>query len=200
MSNMNIKSINIRSLCKKYKNHIVFNNLWMNITNEKVNLLLAPNGIGKSTLIKCICNFTKYSGKIEKNFEEDRLCPEKYNFPDYIRVKDIFAFLRLDYDYAMELLSRFKVNKDKFARELSKGMSQKIILTFIVSQDVDAYYFDEPLNGLDDESINIFVEEINRLQNNKKLVLISTHNPDYFSRLNPNIINLREYIEKKTII
>lgn len=195
MLGMNTKLIQIRNLTKKYKNVWVFKNLNMEINNTKANLLLAPNGVGKSTLIKCISGFIKYDGIILKNFENDCLCPEKYSFPDYLKIKDIFDFFDIDYEYALKLLKSFKVDENKFACELSKGMHQKILLTIIVTQDMDAYYFDEPLNGLDDESINIFVNELGKLQKRDKLILISTHNPESFSKLSPNIINLRDYIE-----
>ena len=79
---------------------------------------------------------------------------------------------------------------DKKIKELSKGMKQKIILIQAIAKDVDAYFFDEPLNGLDDESINLFIDEINKLHQNGKFILISTHQFQRFNGLLNNIVKI----------
>ena len=69
-------------------------------------------------------------------------------------------------------------------------MKQKIILIQAIAKDVDAYFFDEPLNGLDDESINLFIEEIDKMYQRGKFILISTHQFQRFQGLPNNIVKI----------
>ena len=192
--NTKLARINIVGLHKKYGKHVIFNNTNLSITSEHVNLLRAPNGFGKSTLIKCIVGITKYQGQIIINFDKFAYCPEKFSFPEFITIKELLALLPLDIHSAETLLEKFKIRMPLKVSELSKGMHQKILLTLIICRDVDAYFFDEPLNGLDDESIAIFVEALKELHKKGKLLLISTHNPQFFQALKCRIIVLRDYL------
>ena len=151
---------------------------------------MAPNGYGKSTLLKCIMGFLNYQGSIIKNFNYLAYCPERFIFPEFMKIGDFLNLIPLDFSKVRILLDKFNLNKEKYMHELSKGMRQKVLLIFTITRFADGYLFDEPLNGLDDQSIKVFVEEINELHKKGKLILISTHNPDRFKDLPIKLVNL----------
>ena len=74
-------------------------------------------------------------------------------------------------------------------------MVQKIIIAKTILEESNLYIFDEPLNGLDDESRNIFLEDIIDLKNKGKTIIISTHEPDFFNVNNIRILRVGELCE-----
>lgn len=189
---MNIKYLEIKfiNVKKRYNKIWIFNGYNGLLDNSKINFLVAQNGVGKSTLIKMILNIINYKGLIETNIKTKSYVPEKINLPDYISVENFFKLISLNEDKKEELILKFKINKKKMIKELSKGMKQKILLIQAISKDVEGYFFDEPLNGLDDRSIEIFINEIFKLYKNNKFILIATHQIKRFENLPINIIRL----------
>jgi ABC-2 type transport system ATP-binding protein len=76
--------------------------------------------------------------------------------------------------------TKFKLDKRKTLTKLSKGMHQKVLIIQSLIHDAKLYIFDEPLNGLDDYSQNIFFEIINNIKRNNKTLLITTHYPSLY--------------------
>ena len=114
--------------------------------------------------------------------------------PAGILVKDLFTLIPLNQTKVQLLLSQFRVNQNLRIKALSKGMHQKILLTLTIAREVDTYLFDEPLNGLDDDSIKVFIDALQELYSDGKLIIIATHNPNYFQTLNIKTIMLGEYL------
>lgn len=182
-----MKYIKCSNILKKYKSNIVLNNFNFTFTNEYINFLQGANGTGKTTLILCILDFLKYKGIIERNFQKFVFQPEKVVLPDYLTVDKYLKLLLRYYhqqNYNLErLLEIFnmKENINKDIINLSKGMRQKVLIIQTLMIDSDCYIFDEPLSGLDPISQNIFMNEINKLFDNNKLIIIITHFPEHYS-------------------
>ena len=51
------------------------------------------------------------------------------------------------------------------------------------------YLFDEPTDALDQNSINMFIGAVNDLIKKDKIVIITTHEKEYFKNLNYEEIN-----------
>lgn len=192
--NTKLWQIEIANLTKKYGKRVILKNLSLTITSDKINLLRGHNGLGKSTLLQCLAGLIKYQGLVTTNFSELAYCPERFILPEYILVRDLFALIPLNQTLVSGLLTRFKVDPGLRMKALSKGMHQKILLTLTLAREVDAYLFDEPLNGLDDEAIQVFVDTINNLYLQGKMIIIATHNPSCFQSLNIKTIMLGDYL------
>ena len=190
-----IKCVNVR---KEYQSNIVLNNFNFTFTNEYINFLQGVNGTGKTTLILCILEFLKYEGVIEHNFRKFVFQPEKVVLPDYLTVKRYLQLLLKYYhqqSYNMERLVEIynmKENIDKDIINLSKGMRQKVLIIQTLMVNSDCYIFDEPLSGLDPVSQNIFMNEISKLFDNKKLIIIITHFPKQYNFNNKLIIDFNQ--------
>lgn len=184
--------INIINLTKKYNNFLVFNNLNLNFKNDFINFLVSENGSGKSTLIKCILKLTKFKGEITTNCKTMSYCPDKINLPDFITIEYFLSLFNIDQNKATVLLSQFKLKKELHVNELSKGMHQKLLIIQCLCKDADVYLFDEPLNGLDKNSENIFLKEITELFHKNKLIIISSHQIEHYFNMPLKIYNLKE--------
>ena len=58
------------------------------------------------------------------------------------------------------------------------------------SSESDLYIFDEPLNGLDDMSRELFLSDLHELKERGKTIIVCTHEPDFFKKLYTNKIIL----------
>ena len=97
----------------------------------------------------------------------------------------------------IDYLRKFEIYKYRNTPiiKLSKGTKQKISLIQALAQDKEVYVFDEPLNGIDEESRNIFMDEIIKLKEKNKLILIITPQLDKFIFKDINIINFNDYVK-----
>lgn len=205
-------TINIQNVSKKYrvgnKEKYVLRDFNTLINSDKCNFLIGYNGSGKSTLIKCVLNHVDYEGKIEVNANKISYAPEKINLPDYSTVfdflKTIARFKSIPHhlidSVVDEYIEKFNLieHKNKAIIKLSKGNRQKVNLIQALLAESDIYIFDEPLSGLDDDTKEVFINEIKRLRRNSKLIVISTHYiKDYRFRVK-NIIRMGEANESNT--
>lgn len=193
---MSLIEINISNLTKKYKRNYVFKNYNNKINNKYINILWGVNGRGKTTLVKCIIGFIKYRGNINFKYTFSYM-PERINYPKYVKLKTFLNLLclinkhnkRNTISYYINLFN-LKQHINKNINELSLGTLKKISLIKTLIEDTDVYIFDEPLNGLDRISINIFKDELCKLKESNKLVIIITHNIEVLNLTSYNIIDL----------
>lgn len=183
--------LSISDVTKKYKKYEANSNVSLNIPEGEIAVLLGPNGAGKSTLIKCICGLLRYTGEItvggygNKTVEAKQLLgyvPEMPAVYDLLTVGEHLEFIlrayKLDNDgYGDELLRRFELisKKNTLAKELSKGMQQKLSICCALVHKPRVIIFDEPMVGLDPHAIKELKEIFSELKKDGASVLISTH-------------------------
>ena len=74
-----------------------------------------------------------------------------------------------------ELLERFELDPTKKARTYSKGNRQKVALVAALASDVELFLLDEPTSGLDPLMEAVFTDEVRRLRDEGRTVLLSSH-------------------------
>ena len=188
--NMKLLKIQITNLTKKYSKKIVFNNYDLLIDNSKINFLVSPNGFGKTTLIKTMLRLTCFKGSITSNCLKYAYCPEKVILPEYLKVIEFLNLFDIENERINYYLSKFKIPHNIRIKELSKGMHQKLIIIQAIAAEADGYFFDEPLNGLDFQSEQIFIDELFNLSKKHKLIVIASHYLEKYSSLPCNVINI----------
>lgn len=167
------------------------NSISLEAKRGEVSLLLGLNGAGKSTFIKCICGLLKFDGKILvggkdcRSLEAKRVIgyiPETPALYDYLTVDEHLDFIERAYKcknpaLRQQLLDRFELadKKQKLAKELSKGMQQKLSICCTLLHEPELIIFDEPMVGLDPLAIKTLKSIFEELKNEDKAVLISTH-------------------------
>jgi ABC-2 type transport system ATP-binding protein len=184
--------LTVQNLTKKYHNTLANDKVTFSAEEGKISIILGPNGAGKSTAIKCIMGLLRYDGEITIDGAPNKTLlaksilgyvPEIPSLYDLLTVEEHMEFIARAYKlegfekYSAELLGRFELTdkRNKLARELSKGMQQKLSICCALLPRPKIIVFDEPLVGLDPHAIkeikNIFVE----LRAQNRAIIISTH-------------------------
>jgi len=78
-----------------------------------------------------------------------------------------------------------------FAGELSKGLKQRVALARTLLHDPSIVLLDEPTAGLDPQSAHDLRELVRRLRDQRRAVLLSTHNLDEVDRVADRVAVLR---------
>ncbi|HOI46260.1 MAG TPA: ABC transporter ATP-binding protein [Bacilli bacterium] len=178
--------IEIKDLVKQYPKVIALNHISLSIRSGEIVLLVGHNGSGKSTLLKCIMNHIRYIGKIECFEPNIGYIPEKVLLPDFMKVEQFLIEIgRLKSTKEIEinpLLERYQLldKKNHKISSLSKGMKQKLLIIQSFMGDTKLFLFDEPLNGLDEASKELFMQDIQSLSSLKCTIIITTHSPEHY--------------------
>jgi ABC-2 type transport system ATP-binding protein len=157
--------------------------------------LVGVNGAGKSTMLKCLLDFTAIeAGQIEifgrDHAGTESRCslsylPEKFIPPYYLTGRDFLAYMARLHGVPREegrirevLSSRLDfdpVELEKPVRQLSKGMSQKLGLAACLLSDKPMLVLDEPMSGLDPRTRACLKQYLLELKGQGKSVFFSTH-------------------------
>lgn len=73
-----------------------------------------------------------------------------------------------------------------------KVRNKKILFMRSLSQEKDIYSFDEPTGNLDRNSTELFLNEVEKLVNEEKIVIVVTHDKDVIARAS-KVINMDEF-------
>ncbi len=182
--------IEFHEVTKIYKNFCLKIPIYT-ILKEKTYLLIGANGTGKSTFIKLILKLI-YPSDGEVNVKPSKIAyiPDSISLPGHL---SIYTFLLLLANCRMPhennankiklLCQDWDLDDRKKINSLSKGMKQKLLIIQALIHSSSIYIFDEPLNGLDNISIQKFFKIIEKLKLEKKTILIITHEPQVFKLL-----------------
>lgn len=185
-------NIDLQQAGKKYRQHWIFNKLDLKLEIGQSLAILGPNGSGKSTLINCISGFTPLSaGKITyshkgKIYEwddfyrfvswsspsmellEDLTLSESINF--HIKLKPFIE------SFSTESLlesSGLIQSKNKYIRNFSSGMRQRLKLILSIACDSPLLLLDEPCTNLDDKGIEWYRNFVLPELNNRIVIVAS---------------------------
>jgi ABC-2 type transport system ATP-binding protein len=187
---------------KSYGDFKAVSDLSLQVRPGRVFGIIGPNGAGKTTTIRMIVNITvPDSGRIElfgqqmSTALQDRIgyLPEERGLYKKMKVGEQLRFFaelkglrgkeadrRID-----EWLKRLGLSdwKEKRAKELSKGMQQKIQFIASVIHDPDLVILDEPFSGLDPVNVDLMKETILSQKTAGKTVILSTHQMEIAEKL-----------------
>lgn len=200
---------------KQYSNHLALNKVSIDVPEGTIFGLLGPNGAGKTTLIRIITRITAPdSGQVLLNNRptknEDVLnigyLPEERGLYRKMKVGELGMYLAQlrglsKKDAHRELMNwfkRFEIHDwyNRKVEELSKGMQQKVQFISTVIHNPDLLIFDEPFSGFDPVNTELVKNEILRLKDEGKTIILSTHNMGSVEELCDNIalINKSEVV------
>ncbi|MEG0314285.1 MAG: ABC transporter ATP-binding protein [Erysipelotrichaceae bacterium] len=204
--------INVSGLTKSYGKLTAVNNINIEAKDGEITVLLGPNGAGKSTTIKSICGLLDFKGNIYINEYSNKTLEAKRTFGyipevavlyDLLTIKEHIDFIGKAYRaegyqaIADKYIKLFKL-EDKVnvvAKNLSKGMKQKLSIILGLIMNPKAVLIDEPMIGLDPSSIEEVLTLLKQLKNDGVALLISTHIIDIVDQIWD-----RAYIMNKGII
>lgn len=187
--------LEIRSLSKKYKKNVVFDEIDFKF-NKGINVLLGANGTGKSTLMNILATSLK-ADKGEINFgnintDEDiksyrskiGFVPQNPPLYPYFKVWEYLEYIALLKEIPKEQIAfesdkvldivRLKDVKNKKVRQLSGGMKQRLAISAEFLGDPKIVILDEPTVGLDPKERLILKGYLKTISEDK-IIILSTH-------------------------
>ncbi|WP_353097583.1 ABC transporter ATP-binding protein [Tissierella praeacuta] len=202
--------IKIRDLRKSYGTKEVLRGVNLDIYNGEIIGYIGPNGAGKSTTVKIMLGLVgEYSGEI-KIFERDirdgdveykkkiGYVPETAEIYENLTAREYLTFIGelygMEYEEANKkaekLMELFGI-KDVYDARLSsysKGMKQKALIISALINDPDILFLDEPLSGMDANSVMVFKEVLAELARRGKTIFYSSHIMDVVEKISSRII------------
>lgn len=173
--------------------------------------LVGLNGAGKSTTLRHLTGSLKpMSGKVLINNREwysEReklsLIPDQPKLYPNLTVREHFEFLKLVYqidhdDYLNQLIKRYSLHEhlNKYPYALSKGTQQKISIISAMITNPTYLIVDEPFMGLDPLGLKCFLEDLNKLKENGKGIILSTHMLNIAEKLCDRVIVMHKGAQK----
>lgn len=200
------KILEAKWLSKKYINKKALNNVNLDIEKGKVVGILGPNGSGKTTFIKIATGLLRASkGEIlvdgHKPGAETKAVvsylPDRNFLYKWMTVEDAIEFYNdfyADFDMkkADELLKFMKLSKDLKVDALSKGMTEKLNLTLVLSRNAKLYILDEPIAGVDPVARDQILDAIINNYNEDSSMIITTHLVRDIERIFDEVVFLSE--------
>ncbi len=191
------KVLQVKNLHKTYKTGFllerkkVLHGVSFSVERGQIVGLLGPNGAGKTTTIKSILGITPVdSGEIlifgERLSKSAKAkigyLPEAPYFYDYLTGMELLSAFSRFYggvkreriEEVLSLVGLSEASK-KRVRTYSKGMLQRLGLAQAILHDPHLIILDEPMSGLDPIGRREFREIINRLREEGKTILFSSH-------------------------
>lgn len=194
-----INKIELKNICKNFGNYKVLDNINISFEKGKIYGLVGRNGSGKSVLIKIISGLILptsgklliddelYNGKFPNNlgilFDEVGMLPNLSAFDNLKLLSSIKNKINdNEIKKNLELFGLDGNDKRKF-KNYSLGMKQKVGIANALMENPDLVLLDEPMNGLDEESVYAFREILISLKNKNKIIIITSHNKEDISIL-----------------
>ncbi|MBR4039177.1 MAG: ABC transporter ATP-binding protein [Clostridia bacterium] len=212
-------SLEIQKLSFAYDGHEVLRDVSFRLEKGEFLSVLGPNGVGKSTLFRCILGrLDSYAGTITSNGDDLSTLPRRETARRLAYIPQIhqptFSYTVLDtvlmgtarqlspfsqpgktqVERAMAALERVgaaHLAQRDFTR-LSGGEQQLVLVSRAIAQQAEILIMDEPTSALDYGNQLRILQLVRELAKEGYGVLLSTHNPQHALTFATRILALSE--------
>lgn len=210
--------IKIRDLRMNFGSKEVLKGINLDIHKGEIIGYIGSNGAGKSTTVKIMLGLIEgYKGSVEIFGKDISLGDESYkrrigyvpemaDIYDTLTAKEYLTFIGQLYGmkfndvlYKSKQLMRILGIENAFNSRISsfsKGMKQKVLLISALIHNPDILFLDEPLNGLDANSVMVIKEIMEELAREGKTIFYSSHIIDVVEKISHRIILLNDGVVK----
>lgn len=186
--------IQVENLGKRYGQITIFEGVHLRLRSGMIYGLIGENGCGKTTLMRCICGFTRpNSGKVivlGKTIGKDvDFSPStgiildssgflpNYNARQNLNLlADISGKADLTRIDAVIRLTGLDPDSKKTVGKYSLGMCQRLGIAQAIMENPQVLILDEPFNGLDKEGVADIHKLLKELKQQGKTILLASHN------------------------
>ncbi|WP_026887409.1 ABC transporter ATP-binding protein [Clostridium beijerinckii] len=178
----------------------ILENINIRIDKNKIFGIIGPNGVGKTTLLRCLTGIYKgTSGNVFYDGQEVYDNISVKNKIGYVADENImqtnfkvseilkyykYSYKNFDEKKFNELNKIFKVQTNKYIFQLSKGMKMRLSIMLAFSIHAKYLILDEPTSGLDailkNKLLKIFADEVFE---NDTTIIISSHHLNELERI-----------------
>jgi len=191
-----VQAVSARGISKSFGRQRVLDELSVEIPSGLTYCLLGPNGSGKTTFIRAVVGLLRLDGGDLQVLgrpvgEVARLYPRigymtqhKALYPDLTVEENmefyagLYSLTKKQREERMEELLRMvelSAHRSRLAGDLSGGMYQRLSLACTLIHEPELLLLDEPTVGVDPRVRQTFWEYFNRMAEEGKTVLITTH-------------------------
>lgn len=208
--NMNDLVISIKDLKMSFDSKEVLKGINLDVHKGQIIGYIGPNGAGKSTTVKIMLGLVEgYSGAVEV-FGEDisngqvdykrkiGYVPETAEVYDNLTANEYLTFVGELYGMKREIVEE---KAETLMRQLgleevihsrissfSKGMRQKVLFISSLLHNPELLFLDEPLSGLDANSVMVVKEILAQLAAQGKTIFYSSHIMEVVEKISNRII------------
>ncbi|GFZ29900.1 MULTISPECIES: ABC transporter ATP-binding protein [Clostridium] len=205
-------TVELKNLCMSYGYKEVLKGINLEVHKGEIIGYIGTNGAGKSTTIKIILGIVEgYTGEVKvlgQDISKDRLeykrkigyVPEIAEIYDNLTAREYLTFIGELYGMSYEkadskaerLMDIFGIRDsyDSRVNSYSKGMKQKVLLISSMLHNPEILFLDEPLSGLDANSVMVVKEILSHLAKQGKTIFYSSHIMDVVEKISNRIILL----------
>jgi ABC-2 type transport system ATP-binding protein len=206
--------ISVKNLWKSYGSKQVLKGIDLKIYPGQVIGYIGPNGAGKSTTVKILCGLINdFEGEVYIkgiNLKDDALAvkgiigyvPELAELYDVLTPMEFLSFMADLYNLSPDLaegriikmLGALGLENNIHQRmdTFSKGMKQKVLICSGLLHNPDIIILDEPLSGLDANSVIIIKELISKLARDGKTIFYCSHMMDVVEKVSDRIVLIND--------
>lgn len=212
--------IEVKNLCKEFKDNKVLKGINTTINEGDVVCVIGPSGSGKSTFLRCLNMLEKpTSGQII--FEGEELTDPKKDlnihrqkmgmvfqqfhlFPHMTVLKNLTTapvmLKKLTEEEAnekaMALLKRVGLDDraDSYPEQLSGGQKQRVAIVRALCMEPDVMLFDEPTSALDPEMVGEVLEVMKQLAKEGMTMVVVTHEMGFAREVSNRVFFMDEGI------
>ncbi len=194
--------VEIEHLTVQYPEVKALDDVSFNVSEGDFLGIIGPNGAGKSTLFASMLGLnTKYKGTIKffgqdirksKNYlKEIGYVPQKpifeKNFPatviDVVKMSLLKESNKKNIEKILQQLWIHEI-QDRRIGELSGGQQQRVFIAKALVNNPKILILDEPVTGIDQQSIDLFYSILRELNSKQKITIIwSSHDLDAVNQL-----------------
>lgn len=208
--------IRLKNVTKNYGDKKVLQGINLDIYPGQVIGYIGPNGAGKSTTVKILCGLiSDYEGEVWVegiDLKQNPLSvkrkmgyvPELAELYDVLTPAEFLGFMAELYEIPKDIaeerirkmLAAFGLESNMNQRmdTFSKGMRQKVLIVSGLLHNPDIIILDEPLSGLDANSVIIVKDLISKLAKDGKTIFYCSHMMDVVEKVSDRIVLINEGI------
>jgi len=188
--------LQIENISKSYGPKVLFDHIGFNVNEGDKIALIAPNGTGKTSLMRILAGKDKSDSGGKITFlQEIRIAflEQDYDYdPEATLLDQVISgstrFLeplddtgRFEYEHRIvRILTEFGLRPDQRMRELSGGEIKRVAITQVLASEADFLILDEPTNHLDVDAIE-YLE--NYLRRSRCTLFMVTHDRYFLDRV-----------------
>jgi len=215
--------ISIKNLNLNFDENIIYKNASLEIPDNKITMIVGPNGTGKTTLLKIITGEIKTDCEIKNTFKKVFYLPQKLQYPKGITTFDYVSSIlyknnwkwfltKEEENKVYEVLEKIELlnRKNVKIENLSAGEIQKANIGLGLLSDADIFLLDEPTSNMDLVNQIKILDMIKNLTDSGITSVIIMHDlnlsssyGDYFIGIsqNHNVIKAprKEFFNDKTL-
>lgn len=190
--------IQAKNLYKRFGDDLLFKDLNFELDQYELLKIIGPSGVGKSTLIRCLCKLEPLTGgelvingSIAMVFQDFQLFPHLSVYENLTLAPKHHHMSNID-ERAIQLLAELDLFDKKDARitRLSGGQKQRVAIARALMLNPNILCFDEPTSALDLKATKNVAQTITKLKEKGLGIIVVTHDQDFIRQLEGKTLDL----------